>query len=338
MVDHKTPKNKSKQYAGWIILGVLVSGLFCLVAIRVEPKRSEASPDIDTVDSGFTGTSSWTATRDSSFQNEPPRIGAICFSGSGGSIAYVGGKFAREGDIVDGFRIIKICPGKVEFEKGGRTTAAVVSAPQTSAKPQSNNSFRQQVGHESSANYQEQYRRIVSGDRRIPENGRHYGQIGGNSGSAYTGTGASGRQVFETTMIDGTVRRIRRGTIFKTTSKNIYEVVDAVILLELEVRPDVTVLTDGRSHTLFIEGVDKPLLCRKLNRGGVIEATVVNEFDGLRYGNIYKLSNGQIWEQTEFCIDICIYFRPEVTLWYDGVAFQLKVNDEDEAVTVRQLH
>ncbi len=152
------------------------------------------------------------------------------------------------------------------------------------------------------------------------------------------GTGASGWQVFETTTIDGRVRRIRKGTIFKTKSKNIYEVADVVILLELEVRPDVTVLTDGRFHKLLIEGVEKPLLCRKLNRGGVIEATIINEFDGLEYGNIYKLSNGQIWEQTEFHINICIYLRPEVTIWYNGIDFQLKVNDEDEPVTVHQLY
>ncbi len=156
-------------------------------------------------------------------------------------------------------------------------------------------------------------------------------------GSAYNSTGASGWQVFETTAIDGRVRRIRKGTIFKTKSKNIYEVFDVVILLELEVRPDVTVLTNGQFHKLFIEGVEEPLLCRKLNCGGVIEATIINEFDGFEYGNIYKLSNGQIWEQTEFHINICIYLRPEVTIWYNGVDFQLKVNDEDEPVTVQQL-
>jgi hypothetical protein len=73
-------------------------------------------------------------------------------------------------------------------------------------------------------------------------------------------------EVFETTSIDGWVKRVKRGTIFKTISGNIYEVVGAVILLELELRPDVTVLTDGRIYKLSIQGVDEPLLCRKLNR------------------------------------------------------------------------
>src|SRR3989442_9519267 len=31
----------------------------------------------------------------------------------------------------------------------------------------------------------------------------------------------------------------------------------------------------------------------------VIESTIVSQFDGLKAGNMYKLANGQIWEQVE---------------------------------------
>ncbi len=101
-------------------------------------------------------------------------------------------------------------------------------------------------------------------------------------------------KMFETTTIDGWVKWVKRGTIFKTTSGNIYEVVDVVILLEMELRPEVTVLTDGQFYKLLIKGVDEELLCKKLNRGyggtgsgdTVIEARINNDFDGLEYGNI----------------------------------------------------
>jgi hypothetical protein len=58
-----------------------------------------------------------------------PRIEAICISGSGKSSIYVRGDFAYEGDIVDGFRILKIYPNKVEFEKDGKTVTAVFPPP-----------------------------------------------------------------------------------------------------------------------------------------------------------------------------------------------------------------
>jgi hypothetical protein len=59
-----------------------------------------------------------------------PRIQAICFSGNGKSSIYVRGRFAREGDIVDGFRILRIYSDRVEFEKNGETITAVLPPPQ----------------------------------------------------------------------------------------------------------------------------------------------------------------------------------------------------------------
>ena len=164
-------------------------------------------------------------------------------------------------------------------------------------------------------------------------------------------------EVFETTSIDGWVKKVKRGTIFKTTSGNIYEVADFVILFEMEVSPNVTVLTNGRFYKLFIRGVDEPLMCKKLNRsnrntssgGGVIEATIIGMhndlldlgeygvFSGLQHGNIYRLSNGQIWEQTDFYIYIYIAVMPKVTIWQNGPFYNMKVEGIDKAVTVRQL-
>ena len=153
-------------------------------------------------------------------------------------------------------------------------------------------------------------------------------------------------QVFETTTIDGWVKKVKRGTIFKTASSNIYEVVDEVILFEMELKPKVTVLTDGQFYKLLIKGVYEGLLCKKLNSGrdgtgsgsAVIEARVTNEFDGFEYGNIYKLDNGQVWKQTDVYIYIYIAVMPEVTIWQDGSVHKMKVNGIDEAVTVQQLN
>jgi hypothetical protein len=156
-------------------------------------------------------------------------------------------------------------------------------------------------------------------------------------------------QVFESTSIDGYVKRVRKGTIFKTISGNIYEVIDVVVLLELELRPDVTVLTDGQLYKLLIQGVDEPLLCRKLNRGDVIETTIIGTygdlldlgeygvFSGLQYGNIYKMGNGQIWKQTDFYINVHVAVMPKVTIWQNGTLYNMKVEGIDKAVTVQQI-
>jgi len=60
---------------------------------------------------------------------EAPRVEAICVSDSGKSSIYVQGEFAYEGDIVDGFRILKIYANKIVFEKDGQTITAVFPQP-----------------------------------------------------------------------------------------------------------------------------------------------------------------------------------------------------------------
>jgi hypothetical protein len=152
-------------------------------------------------------------------------------------------------------------------------------------------------------------------------------------------------KVFETTNIDGMVKTVKRGTIFKTMSGNIYEVIDIVILIELELYPEVVVLNNGTLYKLFIQDVGEPLLCKKLNSGNkgiasgptVIEARITNDFNGFEYGNIYKLSNGQVWEQTDFYIYTNIAVMPKVTIWKDGTFYKMKVDGIDKTVTVRQL-
>ena len=48
-------------------------------------------------------------------------------------------------------------------------------------------------------------------------------------------------QVAETTHIDGWVKKIRRGTIFKTESSSLYEVIEPIFISGMELRPEVTV-------------------------------------------------------------------------------------------------
>jgi hypothetical protein len=63
------------------------------------------------------------------FTEATPRIEAICISDSGKSSIFVQGNSAREGDIIDGFKILKIYPDKVEFEKDGKTVIAPFPRP-----------------------------------------------------------------------------------------------------------------------------------------------------------------------------------------------------------------
>jgi len=115
-----------------------------------------------------------------------PRIEAICISGNGQPSAYVGGKFVREGDIVNGFKILRIFPNKVEFERNGNTVVGVFPDKRRPARPKPDNFLQKQVSYKSSANYRVQHRQPSYSIPRVSENGSYYGQISENTGRPKT--------------------------------------------------------------------------------------------------------------------------------------------------------
>jgi hypothetical protein len=88
---------------------------------------------------------------------------------------------------------------------------------------------------------------------------------------------------------------------------------------------------------------DKKLSARAIknssatNSSNVIESYIESSFNGLNLGNIYKLSNGQIWEQTEAWIWIWIWSRPQVMIYNDGGITKMKVENIEHAVSVKRI-
>ena len=70
---------------------------------------------------------------------------------------------------------------------------------------------------------------------------------------------------------------------------------------------------------------------------GVIQSTIISNYDGLEHGNLYQLQNGQIWKQTEYYIYIHVAVNPRVMIDQDGILVKMKVQGIDHAVTVQRL-
>lgn len=70
----------------------------------------------------------------------------------------------------------------------------------------------------------------------------------------------------------------------------------------------------------------------------VIESTIISDFNGLEYGNIYELANGQIWQQTEYYIWYWYWFYPGVLIWNDGGIYRMKVEGIDHPVMVKMIN
>ena len=113
-----------------------------------------------------------------------------------------------------------------------------------------------------------------------------------------------GWKMFEETFLEGSISgTITTGRIFKTVSGNIYEVTDLTLQLVLELQPSTIVLKRNDSYMLIVEGFDEPLICKRLGYSGSSSSGKCytdmimspTPFMGAN-GEIFKLSNGTIWE------------------------------------------
>jgi len=93
---------------------------------------------------------------------------------------------------------------------------------------------------------------------------------------------SNGWMLYEETSLKGTIRgTVKKGSIFKTLSGNIYEVTGITLQLVLELQPDVIVLKQGETFKLIINGFDEPVICKCLscksnNKSTISKKTISN--------------------------------------------------------------
>ncbi len=152
--------------------------------------------------------------------------------------------------------------------------------------------------------------------------------------------------VTERTRVDGRVTDLRRGTLLKMASGSVYEVTDSIQQSVNRSDPTVTAYGSGASVSLVIDGVDKPVRASLITRGSPwsvpgtperVESSIRGKFEGFARGRLYRLANGDIWEQTEYLTTYTTLFDPDVTIVRDGSEHRMKVEGASEAVAVKRV-
>jgi hypothetical protein len=71
--------------------------------------------------------------------------------------------------------------------------------------------------------------------------------------------------------------------------------------------------------------------------GEVIESHIAGEFEGWSGDTIFKLDNGQIWQQSSYSYTYHYAYRPEVLIYRSGGVYKMKVEDVEDTITVKRL-
>lgn len=69
----------------------------------------------------------------------------------------------------------------------------------------------------------------------------------------------------------------------------------------------------------------------------VIETQIEGEFQGWSGDTIFKLANGQIWQQSSYAYTYHYAYRPKILIYKAGAVYQMKVDGVDDAIQVKRL-
>ena len=70
---------------------------------------------------------------------------------------------------------------------------------------------------------------------------------------------------------------------------------------------------------------------------GVIESQIDGTFEGWSGDTIFKLTNGQIWQQSSYAYTYHYAYRPEVTIFPSGGGCKMKVEGVSSSIPVKRL-
>ena len=159
---------------------------------------------------------------------------------------------------------------------------------------------------------------------------------------------AHAQDCFDATISSPTPFMGNSGEIFKLSDGTIGEV-GAEYEYLYEYYPSVTVcpgrsilILKGKSLSISIlstpspaqGSVQDPVLD---STPSLIESKIDDEFEGYDYGNIYRLRNGQIWEQTSARYRYRYKYAPDVIIFRRNGSYQMQVEDMDDSVTVEMI-
>ena len=135
----------------------------------------------------------------------------------------------------------------------------------------------------------------------------------------------------EETHIKSTVSgTITEGYIFKTSLHDFY-VVKEHSRQRIRIRkPKVKIFRRGNDFKLEIENFYRPVICEKIR--DVVETQIDGTFKGWDGETIFKMMNGQIWQQSSYAYLYHYAFQPEVLIYQYNDVWIMKVEDENEEV------
>lgn len=150
------------------------------------------------------------------------------------------------------------------------------------------------------------------------------------------------RDVIETN-IDGEFKGWDGETIFKFMNGQIWQQSSYAYMYHYAYTPEVLIYEYGGKYLMKVEDVDEVIEVKLLNQNAskstsdVIESRIDADFEGWEGETIFKLSNGQIWQQASYAYHYHYAYSPRVIIYKTLNGYEMKVDGIDDKILVKRL-
>lgn len=157
-------------------------------------------------------------------------------------------------------------------------------------------------------------------------------------------TSSNSFRIVVETEIDGVFEGWTGETIFKLRNGQIWQQSKYKYLYHYAYNPKIKICEDNGIYKMIIEGLEESIEVKLINNGASGRTSseyTISEIDGEFKGwsgeTIFKLKNGQIWQQTGYESFYKYSYGPKVTILYEYPVYKMKVDGVDKIITVKQI-
>ena len=157
---------------------------------------------------------------------------------------------------------------------------------------------------------------------------------------------ASAQECYESSILSPSPFMGNNGEIFRLADGSLWEVKYEYEYL-YEYYPSVIICPSRgklaiKGKSLNVEQVGARQIApksqsRQAPSAEVIESQIDGEFSGWEGETIFKLTNGQIWQQATYAYTYTYKYRPKVLIFRTGGGYQMQVEGMDSRIRVTRL-
>ena len=135
--------------------------------------------------------------------------------------------------------------------------------------------------------------------------------------------------------VDGSFRGWDGDTIFKLTNGQIWQQAEYDYEYHYAYRPAVAIVKTSKSYIMHVKGMSETLMVERVQN--FISAYIDGSFQGWDGDTIFKLTNGQIWQQAEYDYEYHYAYRPAVTIIKISKGYIMQVEGMSDTLLVKRI-